>query len=144
MDHRHRDALPRMRLCQPSMSCTFTRFKDGHLAWAYRWKRANRGWDAFRGAVALAEHCTSAPLTLRLPGAMLNCRTHCGAGDSPAAAVASAPMSRGPNGLRVEPANVASEWFTPVPSMPFLLTGPASPLGKSSTPACQDNCAHPN
>src|SRR5712692_10812245 len=29
-----------------------------------RWKRAATGWEAFWGAVALAEHCPSAPLTL--------------------------------------------------------------------------------
>src|SRR6202795_4505377 len=110
----------------------------GYPVYITRWKRATTGWDTLRSAVALAEHCTSAPLTLPPPGAMLNCRTHCGSGDSPEAAIVSAPMSRGPNWLRVEPANVTSEWFTPVPSMPFLLTGMAS------TPACQDNCAHPN
>jgi hypothetical protein len=92
MDHGHGDSLPRMGLCQPSTSCTFTRLKDGHLAGANRWKRATAGWDVFRGAVALAEHCTSAPLTLPPPRAMLNCRTACSSGDSPEAAVASAPI----------------------------------------------------
>src|SRR5882672_2495567 len=46
-----------------------------YLAFTYiitRSKQAATGRGVFEGAVALAEHCTSAPLTLLLPRAMLN------------------------------------------------------------------------
>src|SRR6266550_3712045 len=57
-----------------------------------RSKNAATGGDAFGGAVALAEHCTSAPLTLLLPGSYVESSTLSGSGGSPVAEIAPAPI----------------------------------------------------